>query len=164
MFKEELFRYVIFFTKIIPGLLGCKIRRFILPARVGKGSLIWDFVHIDAPSKLTMGINSSINRGCVLNCCGEIEIGDDVLVGPNVTIYSQNHNYLDKNQIISLQGYKKSKVIINNDVWVAASVVILPGVTLAQGSVIAAGAVVTKSTEEYAVYAGVPAKKIGERK
>ena len=163
MFKEEFFRYVIFLTKVIPGLLGCKIRQFILPTRIGKGSLIWDFVHIDAPSNLTLGRNTSINRGCVLNCCGEIEIGDDVLIGPNVTIYSQNHNYVEKSKLINSQGYMKAKVIIRNDVWIASSVVILPGVIIAQGSVIAAGAVVTKNTDKYSIYAGIPAKKIGQR-
>ncbi|WP_140287112.1 acyltransferase, partial [Vibrio parahaemolyticus] len=87
-------------------------------------------------------------------------IGDNVLIGPNVIIYSQNHKYKNKKLIIREQGYEKAPVYIEDDSWIAASCIILPGVKIAQGSVVAAGSVVTKSTEPYSVYAGVPAKKI----
>jgi acetyltransferase-like isoleucine patch superfamily enzyme len=64
---------------------------------------------------------------------------------------------------IRLQGHENSPVIIEDDVWIAASCVILPGVTIGKGAVIAAGAVVTKSCQAGAVVAGVPGRMIGNR-
>ncbi|MDP2228898.1 MAG: DapH/DapD/GlmU-related protein, partial [Moraxellaceae bacterium] len=81
-----------------------------------------------------------------------------------VLIYSQNHIYENPNEPINTQGYALGAVTIQDDVWIGARAIILPGVLIGQGAVIAAGAVVTKSVPAYGVYAGVPAKAIGERK
>ncbi|MCC3844339.1 acyltransferase [Vibrio parahaemolyticus] len=161
--KYELIMWFIQALKYIPGKIGVFIRRKFLPFKSYNTSQIWDMVHIDSPGNLTIGKHSSINRGCTLNCGGGVIIGDNVLIGPNVIIYSQNHKYKNKKLIIREQGYEKAPVYIEDDSWIAASCIILPGVKIAQGSVVAAGSVVTKSTEPYSVYAGVPAKKISER-
>lgn len=163
MIKQELYLWSMCIFKYIPGRIGSLLRAKIYGIKMGAKTYIWDSVHIDAPRKLTIGFNTSINRGSILNCWGYVEIGSNVLIGPNVIIYSQNHNYKDSSSLISLQGYKREKVIIEDDVWVAANAIILPGVTLSKGTVIAAGSVVTNSTEPYTVYAGVPAKPISKR-
>lgn len=162
--KYELILWLVHVLKLVPGRCGIFLRRKLLPFRACNTSKVWDMVHIDSPGKLSIGSHSSINRGSVINCGGGVTIGNNVLIGPNVTIYSQNHSYIDKKVLIKEQGYDKSPVLIEDDSWVAASCIILPGVKIAQGTVIAAGSVVTKSTEPYSVYAGVPAKKISERK
>jgi maltose O-acetyltransferase len=135
----------------------------VLPGQLGPGARIWDGVQIDSPSKLTVGARTSINRGSILNCGGGIVIGDDVLIGPQVVIYSQNHEYRAANVRIADQGYVQKPVSIGNDVWIAARAVILPGVTIGDGAVVASGAVVTKAVPARAVVAGVPAKQIGTR-
>lgn len=155
--------WYLWLLKSIPGQLGCAVRRRMLPTRCGPGTRIWDGVQIDSPSKLKIGARTSINRGSILNCGGGIVIGDDVLIGPGVIIYSQNHEYRDPNVKIADQGYVQKPVTIGNDVWLAARVVVLPGVTIGDGAVVASGAVVTKSVPARAVMAGVPAKQIGTR-
>jgi len=99
----------------------------------------------------------------------KIIIGDKVLFGPNVTIRGGNHS----SHIIGkfLYDYRLSDklqsddemVIIDNDVWVGTGAIILKGVHIGRGSIIAAGAVVTKSVDPYSVMGGVPAKLIRQR-
>ncbi|MCK1793687.1 acyltransferase [Pseudomonas violetae] len=163
MLKYELILWAMKLTSIIPGNIGCSIRNAALPYKRGNNVKIWDGVHIDSPSKLRLGDNVSINRNCIINAAGGVTIGNDTLIGPNVTIYSQNHLYKDKSLAIRIQGYEKKAVSIGADVWIACNVIILPGVNIGDGCVIAAGSVVTHSLPPYTVIAGVPAKVIGHR-
>ena len=84
-------------------------------------------------------------------------------LAPGTTVYSVNHRYHDADRPYQEQGYEFGTVVIEDDVWVGARSVILAGVRLARGTVVAAGAVVTKDTEPYSVVAGVPARPIGRR-
>jgi maltose O-acetyltransferase len=81
-------------------------------------------------------------------------------MGPNVTIHSSNHNYNIDNVPFMYQGHKDQEVIIGNNVWLGASVIILPGVQICDNVVVGAGAIVTKSIFNAGVYAGNPAKFI----
>ena len=94
-----------------------------------------------------------------------IQIGNDVLIGPNCNIVPVNHNIRDRNIPIRLQGYPESKggIVIEDDVWLGASVTILDGVKIGKGAVIGAGSVVTKNIEPYSINFGVPSKKVGFR-
>lgn len=150
------------FLSLIPGFTGCILRSVYLNKNA-KRFMVWGNVTIEYPENLTVGNNVSINRGSVINCGGGVSIGNDVLIGPGAVIYSQNHKYSHQNEAICKQGYSKKIVVIEDDVWVAAGAKIMPGVKLKQGCVVAAGAVVTKDTEEYGVYAGIPAKLISKR-
>jgi galactoside O-acetyltransferase len=94
---------------------------------------------------------------------GQILIDEDCLIGPGVVFRTANHNYHDRNTLIRLQGHSSADIIVEKDVWIGANAVILPGVTIGRGSVVGAGAVVTRNVESYSVVAGVPAKKIKER-
>jgi len=143
--------------KSIPGKLGCILRNILLPYQKGINVTIWDHVQIDSPSKLIIGNNVSVNRGCILHAGGEIEIGNDVLIGPGVIIYSQNHSYRDLSKKIINQGYNTKKVNIDSNVWIAANAIILPGVTIGEGAVVAAGSVVTKDVEPNTIVGGNPA-------
>lgn len=95
---------------------------------------------------------------------GSIKIGANCLISQYVTIVAANHG-TRKDQTINAQPWdtENSFVIIEDDVWVGSGVQILPGVTIGQGAVIAAGSVVTKSVEPYTIVAGVPAKKVKDR-
>jgi acetyltransferase-like isoleucine patch superfamily enzyme len=113
---------------------------------------------------LVIGSDVGISDGCQLNAAGGIEIGNGVLIGPYVLIWSQNHGFEQKDLPIREQGYRCSKVTIEDDVWIGAGAIILPGVRLSRGTVVAAGAVVTRSTDCYSIVAGVPAKPQGMRR
>jgi maltose O-acetyltransferase len=155
--------WVLAALKPIPGQVGCALRRSLLPGRYGDGVMLWDSVHIDEPARLTIGTRTSVNRGCILHCGGGLTIGADVLIGPGVVIYSQNHRYEDAGRLISEQGYDRRPVRIEDGAWIAARAVVLPGVTVGRGAVVAAGAVVTRDVEPFSVVAGVPARVIGAR-
>ena len=82
------------------------------------------------------------------------------MTGPRVTVYSQNHRFADPAQPISEQGYALRPVRIGDNVWLAANVVVLPGVTIGDDVVAAAGAVITKDVESGSLVAGNPARVI----
>jgi maltose O-acetyltransferase len=146
------------FIERIPGYIGCRVRNSFLPYKHGTGVTIWDGVHIDHPSKLTVGNRVSINRGTVLAATGGITIGDDVLIGPSVTIYSQNHRFEVSDKPFNVQGYDRSPVVIGSNVWIAANVTILPGVTIGDDVVIGAGSVITSDVDSGTLTVGNPGR------
>ena len=113
---------------------------------------------------ITIGNNSGINAGTYLAGQGGIEIGDHVIIGPGVKIFSENHNFSDPGLNIKDQGVTRSSVIIGDNCWIGAGATILAGVTIGAGSVIAAGCVVTKSVEANSVVVGIPGKVLKSRK
>jgi len=120
-------------------------------------------VYFGKGNNISIGDNSGIGEDSILGQDDEIRIGNNVLIGPRLMIFTQNHNFSDRTKLIREQGATRKPVIIEDDVWIGARVTLLPGVTLGQGSVVAAGAVVTKSFPPYSVLGGVPAKIIGTR-
>lgn len=116
-------------------------------------------------SRITFGNRIFINEGVMINadCGGTITFGNNILIGPHVVIRASNHKFKDAARLILDQGHEAGEIHIEDDVWIGASAVILPGVRLKQGTVVAAGAVVTKDSEPYQVVAGVPARHISQR-
>ncbi len=112
---------------------------------------------------IEIGDNCSINPLCVIYGHGGLKVGNGVRIAAHTVIIPSNHNF-DRTDIpIFQQKQTKKGITIKDDVWIGTGARILDGITLAKGSIIAAGAVVTKSTEEYGIYGGVPAKKISSR-
>lgn len=103
---------------------------------------------------------TSIGRSNIIWGQGGVLIGAHCLLGPNVTVLSENHEFSDTNALIKSQGHVRRSVRIGDNCWIGAGAKILAGVTLGQGTVVAAGAVVTKSFGPYSVIGGVPAKLI----
>ena len=91
-----------------------------------------------------------------------LEIGDRVSIGPRVTVLPMEH--ANASRVRVAMKVREGGVIIKDDVWIGAGVIILSGVTIGECSVIGAGAVVTKDVEPYTVVAGVPARKIRDIK
>jgi acetyltransferase-like isoleucine patch superfamily enzyme len=112
---------------------------------------------------LKIGNNSSIGPYSYIGCSGYIEIGDNVMMSPRVSIYAENHLFDHPELTIKEQGVKREFVKIEDDCWIAANTIILAGVTIGRGSVIAAGSVVTKDVPPYSIVGGVPAKVIKSR-
>lgn len=113
---------------------------------------------------ITIKRNSRISMRSLLDITGNIEIGKDVRIGPEVFIYTHNHKFDDQNNPIYKQGIVIKDVHIEDDVWIGAKSIILPGVTVGEGSIIAAGGVVTRNVEPYTIVAGNPAKLIKRRR
>jgi acetyltransferase-like isoleucine patch superfamily enzyme len=112
---------------------------------------------------IKIGANFFANYNCFIHSKKSIiQIGDNCLLGPDVLIINSNHA-INKDQLIREQTDICSPIIIGNDVWIGAKSVILPGITIGNGAVIAAGSIVTKDVESYTVVGGIPAKKIKDR-
>lgn len=115
------------------------------------------------PSSVELGDNSGIGIRAHIN--GKVIIGNDVMMGPDVCIYARNHAFDQIDIPMNLQGFAPEKpVVIEDDVWIGARVIILPGVHIGTGAVIGAGAVVTKDVPDYAVVGGNPACILRMRK
>jgi len=162
--KNESVEWYRALLRSIPGEVGCFLRNRLYGFRSSSGVRVLSHVVIYYPERLKIGGNSGIAAYCQLHAGGGIEIGRDVLIGPGVTIWSQSHNWKCAPTPIRNQGWKRQCVTIEDDVWIGAGAIILPGVQLARGSVIAAGAVVTQSTKPYSAVAGIPAHPIAERR
>lgn len=147
----------------------------------GRGSKIYCSVRMDTPPyrRFTLGRNSVVESfSCINNAVGDVVIGDytriglhNTIIGPvsighhvnlaqGVTVTALNHNYADTTRRIDEQGVDTQPVTIADDVWIGAGAVVLPGVTIGQHSVVAAGAVVTNDVPAFCVVGGVPAKII----
>lgn len=112
--------------------------------------------------RISIGHHSSIGRDCQL--ANDVTIGDDVMMAPEVAIFSVSHETADIAIAMRLQGNKNpNPVTIGNDVWIGQRAMIMPGVTIGDGVIIAAGSIVTKDVPNYAVVGGNPAKIIKTR-
>lgn len=110
-----------------------------------------------------IGEGTTINPFVSIYGQGGVSIGRYVSIATKTTIVAANHIYEDRNKLIKEQGITAKGIIIEDDVWIGANAVILDGVCIGKGSIIAAGAVVTKDVEEFTIVGGVPAKLIAFR-
>lgn len=147
----------------------------------GRHSVIHRSVRMDTPPyrKFQLGDYSVIESfACINNAVGDVIIGDhtrvglhNTIIGPvtigshvnlaqGITVTALNHNFSDSEKRIDEQGVSTTPVVIEDDVWIGANAVVLPGVRIGTHSVVAAGAVVTKDVPPHSIVAGVPAKVI----
>lgn len=160
--------------------------------KADSGLTLGDDVYINALSKggIIFGNNVSVGSGGIIECTGvirelgeglrignhvgfaqnvfisvrgPIEIGDDCIFGPNVSIHAENHVFEDRDIPIRQQGATRLGVKIGKDCWIGNGVIILDGVSIGNGCVIAANAVVNKDIPAFSIVGGVPAKVIKER-
>jgi acetyltransferase-like isoleucine patch superfamily enzyme len=119
------------------------------------------FMHctFDTAKGLTIGRDSVINAGCRLDCRGGITIGSKVSISQQVIILTADHD-VDARDFAG----RSRKVVIEDFVWIGTRAILLPGVTVGKGAIIAAGAVVNKDVQPYTVVGGVPAKLIKDRR
>jgi acetyltransferase-like isoleucine patch superfamily enzyme len=160
--------------------------------RMGKTITIGDNVEINALSRqgITLGNNVSIHRNTIIECTGvirelgeglvignnvgiaqncfiqvrgKVTLGNNIMFGPNVSIFSENHGYERTDITMLEQPTTRKGVVIEDDVWLGTRCVILDGVTIGKGSIVAAGAIVNATVPPYSIVAGVPAKIIKSR-
>ena len=143
---------------------GAKIRPMGGRISIGKNCFIAAGVVLKTfDGEIAIGDNVDINEYSILYGLGGLTIGRDCRIAAHVSIIPANHNFADRSKPIHEQGLTLKGISVGDDVWIGVNASILAGVTLGQGSIVAAGAVVTKSTAAYGIYAGNPARLIKER-
>ncbi|MEO6136072.1 MAG: acyltransferase [Ginsengibacter sp.] len=113
---------------------------------------------------LQIGNNVGIAQNCFIQVRGRVVIEDDVIFGPGVSIFSENHNFSDTEKPIRDQGETRIGVTIRKGAWLGSGVRILDGVTVGEHTIIAAGSVVNKNVPAFCIAGGIPAKIIKELK
>ena len=135
--------------------------RYIYLIRMEKNVIIYSGAEIRQPTNLKIGKGSIIGDNAILDARAGIEIGENVNFSSNVRIWTFQHDYRDPYFRCNSEHY--GRVVIGNRVWIGPHSIILHSVTIGEGAVIAAGAVVTKDVEPYTLVGGIPARPIGKR-
>jgi maltose O-acetyltransferase len=150
----------------IPGIPGFLLRSMVYKLifkRLTGLAFIQPGVTFVETNRLSVGKTFGVNTGTYINAVGGITIGDFVLIGSSVTISSGRHPIDGRVPPVFARAVVADAIAIEDDVWIGAGAVIMPGVRLRRGTVVGANAVVTKDTEEYAVVVGAPARMIRKR-
>jgi len=139
--------------------------RHVMGIQMGQGSAIqlgcylWSYgPRSNRRQRTSIGERTLINRGCCIDARSGVTIGSDVSISPEVAILSTQHDLNDPG--FALQG---RPVVIEDHVWIGMRAIVLPGVRVGRGAVIAAGAVVTGDVAPLDIVAGIPARKVGNR-
>ncbi len=135
---------------------------------IGARTVIDAFVKIKPAGGMgdvVIGADCAINSGTVIYTGNGVTIGDAVAIAANCTLAPTNHAVADTTRHIRLQGFQPSKggIVIEEDVWLGANVVVLDGAIIRKGAVIAAGSVVRGEIPAYEIHAGAPTRRIGRR-
>lgn len=153
-------RYMLFQVGVIPSLHVRKWFYQCLGTQIGKNVVFHFKTEVRAPENLIVGGGTIIGDNAILDARGGLEMGKNVNLSSNVSIYTLQHDHRDPD--FNCTNYN-AKVTIDDRVWLGSNVIVLPGVHIGEGAVCCAGCVVTKDVESYAVVAGIPAKKVNER-
>lgn len=143
------------------GLPSQHLRRWVLRAlgmRIGRETVLYGGGEIRAPWRVVVGGGTSLGDKIVIDGRGGVRIGDRVNISSQVMLWTAQHDYRLREFTTNL-----GAIQIEDYAWLGPRVIVLPGVTIRKGCVIAAAAVVTRDTEPFGVYAGIPARRVAER-
>lgn len=147
--------------RLTNGIKSCVLR--LLGAETGRRIVYYPGVRITPAHGIRIGDDVDFASDVLVTAGGKVVIGDRVLIGYRTVILSANHVVPKSPERIFGAGHDKKPVRIEADAWIGACCVILPGVTIGEGAVVAAGSVVTKDVAPFSVVAGVPARIIRMR-
>ena len=145
---------------------GVSLLRYPGNIKIGSASILKTGAHVcpcNSQALIEIGARTSIGFHTLLYASGQITIGEDCQIAPFVYIVDSDHGKR-KDARMNLQPNETKPIIIGKDVWIGAHAVILAGVEIGDGAIVAAGAVVHKDVAPYTIVGGVPGKVIGERK
>jgi maltose O-acetyltransferase len=151
---EDYRPYALFFPYIRKVLVSHYVNKSGRKLRVKTGAEI--------AMKTTVGDNSELGTRCLIQ--SNVSIGSNVIMGPDIKIYSRNHKFERLDIPIQKQGKNYFETTIGDDVWLGANVIVTAGCKIGNHVIVAAGAVVTKDVLDYAIVGGVPAKVLKYRK
>jgi len=121
-----------------------------------KNVAVFTPIYINCGKSISIGKNIFINFDCTFLALGGITIDDDVLIGPKVSLITENHPTNPQER----KGLTGKSIHIKRNAWIGANVTILPGVTIGENAIVAAGAVVSKDVPDNVIVGGIPAKII----
>jgi acetyltransferase-like isoleucine patch superfamily enzyme len=131
---------------------------------IGTQSSILENALVNASlGSVLVGNNAWIGPFCLIYGNGGVRIGNDVLVAGHTALNTVSHRVGRRDLPIRSQGLEMAPLVIEDDVWIGLNAVVLQGVTVGRGAVVAAGAVVTRDVPPYSIVRGVPARVVGER-
>ena len=154
-------------VKAFVNLAGWYVHDHIAPRakmKIAGNPRIHPTASLRCGENIYLGKNAHINQYCCIWASknSKIVLGDNLLMGPGVKIFSSNHG--NKMGVpMNSQPHLEKDILIGNDVWLGANSVVVAGVTIGDGAIIAAGSVVTKDVPEYMIVGGIPAKQIKKR-
>jgi acetyltransferase-like isoleucine patch superfamily enzyme len=162
---EELWTWLEASLGWIPGRVGRGARGLVYrPFVKSRGFVdVAELTHIRAPRRLRCGRGVSIGRLAQLTCGGGLDIGDDVMIAQQVIVITNGHRFSDLGVPMREQGLYGKPVVIEDDVWLGAGSLVMPGVRIGRGAVVAGGAVVTGDVAPMSIVAGVPARLVRRR-
>lgn len=152
---------------ILPWYVGLRLRVRLLRfagVRIGRGTTIWGKIliagSVNPTRNLTIGEHCRINGGCRFDVSAPIQLGDNVTLGHDVLLLTGGH-------VIGPPGRRAADltcdpIVVGAGAWLGARVTVLPGLTIGEGAVVAAGAVVTRDVAPHTVVAGVPARHLND--
>jgi len=166
---KEVLRYLFSFKTIgaFIGVIGWYIHDHVAPRarmEIAGNPRIHPTASLRCGENIYLGKNSHINQYCCIWASrnSKIMLGDNLLMGPGVKIFSSNHG--SKMGVpMNVQPPIERDIIIGNDVWLGANAVVVAGVTIGDGAIVAAGSVVTKDMPAYTIVGGIPAKPLKKR-
>lgn len=161
VFPKDFNKMLLTLIRNLPGKFGILLRYVLLKnicQNVGKNVIVFEGVVFDAPEMMSFGNNVSLNPYCYL--AGDIHIGNDVSVAHSSAFHSYNHTWNNASLPIRNNELYSLKIIVENDVWIGCHCIVLSGVRISSRSVIAAGAVVTKTYPANSLIGGNPARVI----
>jgi len=132
---------------------------------VGERSQLEHQLHIkatDDSARIELGSAVFVGFNCEFDISEKLSIGNHVLIAPGCFITDHNHLHA-ADKFIDAQGCVSAPVILEDDVWLGAHVIVLPGVRIGRGAIVAAGSVVNRNVEAMEIVAGVPARSVGKR-
>ena len=160
--KTIFLEFIVFFLHLVGCVPSHHIRRFFYRfagMKIGSGSTLHTGARFYNPLNISIGRDTIIGEGAVLDGRDTLVIGDHVDFASEVMVYNSQHD-LESDDFHAT----KAPVRIKDYVFIGPRAIILPGVTVGKGAIVAAGAVVTKDVNDFEIVGGVPAKVIGERK
>lgn len=161
----ETFSWLLFLLPRFRSLNAIKsiYLRFFFRAKIGRRVVYYPGIWIFTGRNFSVGDDVDFAKGVLVTTDGGVTIGNRVLIGYATQILSSNHRVPPLPEKIFGAGHAKNPVTIADDVWIGANCIILPGVTIGEGSIVAAGSVVTRDVPAFTYVGGIPAKVIKER-
>lgn len=132
--------------------------KYILKNAIDENISLLKYIEVTCIGGIDIEKNTTINKGVYLDGRGGVKIGSNVSISPNVKIITASHDVNNRDFKLVLK-----PVVIEDKVWICTSAIILPGVRVGEGAVVATGSIVTKDVLPYTVVGGNPAKIIASR-